>query len=352
MNPAAEPMNPAVDPMIAHADPLNSATTSRPAPARSVLILGANGRFGATAVRAFAAAGWSVLAQARRPIVALPKGARHVAAQLDDTGTLESAAAGARVVIHAINPPYTRWAAEALPLARAGVDLAQRLGATYMLPGNVYNFGADMPAVLSEETPQHPTTRKGRIRCEMEEVLQARAGQGLRSVVIRAGDFFGGGTGSWLDLAIVKSLAKGKLVYPGPLDRVHAWAYLPDLVQAFVAAAGRSDLPAFTRLHFPGHAATGAEFLAAVERAARALGVAPERAFRRGSMPWGVIRAGGLLVPIWREIAEMAYLWDVPHALDGSAMRRLLGPLPATDLDTAMPAALRSLGLGGTQAHR
>ena len=36
-------------------------------------------------------------------------------------------------------------------------------------------------------------------------------------------------------VAIVKALAKGKLVYPGPLDRAHAWAYLPDLAQAFVA---------------------------------------------------------------------------------------------------------------------
>jgi hypothetical protein len=61
-------------------------------------------------------------------------------------------------------------------------------------------------------------------------------------------------------------------------------------------------------------------------------------------MPWGVIRLGGLVVPIWREIAEMAYLWEVPHALDGTAMRRMLGALPSTDIDTAMRQALRALG--------
>ena len=37
-----------------------------------VLILGPSGRLGAAAVRAFAAAGWSVVAQSRRPIACLP----------------------------------------------------------------------------------------------------------------------------------------------------------------------------------------------------------------------------------------------------------------------------------------
>lgn len=316
----------------------------------TVLVLGANGRFGAAATEAFAAAGWSVLAQARRAPASLPAGARHVSIDLADTAGLAAAAAGARVVVYAVNPEYTRWASDAQPLARLGMDVAQRLDATFMLPGNVYNFGERMPARLGEDTPQLPTTRKGRIRVEMEAELQARSAQGLRSVVIRAGDFFGGGRGSWLDLAIVKSLAKGKLVYPGPLDRAHAWAYLPDLAQAFVAAAARSDLPAFTRLHFEGHTRTGAELLAAIERAASALGIAPAGGFRRGGMPWVVIRLGGLVVPIWREIAEMAYLWEVPHAIDGTAMRRALGAVPSTDIDTAMRQALRALQFAAVPA--
>ena len=122
-----------------------------------------------------------------------------------------------------------------------------RLNATFMLPGNVYNYGEPMPAVLAQDTVQHPTTRKGRIRCEIEALLAQRAARGLDGVVIRAGDFFGGGTGSWLDLVITKSLGAGKLVYPGPLDRPHAWAYLPDLARAFVAAALRQQAQAAAR---------------------------------------------------------------------------------------------------------
>ena len=50
--------------------------------------------------------------------------------------------------------------------------------------------------------------------------------------------------------------------------------------------------------------------------------------FKHGGMPWAVLKLGGLVVPMWREIAEMSYLWQVPHALDGSALARAVGPLP------------------------
>lgn len=312
---------------------------------RTALILGANGRFGAAAARAFAAAGWVVLAQARRPGAATFPGIRPLPVPLADVDALVAAAAGATAVVHAINPVYTRWDTEVLPLARMGMEAARRLGARFMLPGNVYNFGEAMPAKLSEDTAQMPTTSKGRIRCDLERELEDRAADGLRSVVIRAGDFFGAGTGSWFDLAVVKSLAQGKLVYPGPLDVPHAWAYLPDLARSFVAVAEHDALPDFARLHFAGYTLTGSELLAAIERAATTLGIAPAGGFRHGSMPWGLIRVGGLVVPLWRALAEMSYLWRVPHALDGTAMERLLGPTRATDLDIALRESLVALGL-------
>ena len=175
--------------------------------------------------------------------------------------------------------------------------------------------------------------------------MAERVRDGLRSVVIRAGDFYGGGSGSWFDLAIVKSLRKGRLVYPGPLDVPHAWAYLPDLARAFVAVAQADDgRTLHRRLHFAGHTLTGAQLLEVIEAAARELGWAPADGFRRGGMPWGLIRTGGLLVPVWREIARMSYLWRVPHALDGRSLEAFVGSLPATPVADAVRAALLGLG--------
>jgi nucleoside-diphosphate-sugar epimerase len=312
---------------------------------RSVLVLGANGRFGRSVVQAFASAGWRVLAQVRRDPAPLPAGATAVRMALADTEGLAAAARGADAVVHAVNPAYTAWSAELLPMARQGMAVAERLGALFMLPGNVYNFGESMPALLREDTPERPTTVKGMLRCELEAEMAERPA--LRSVVIRAGDFFGSGRGSWFDEVIVRSLASGRLTYGGPLDMPHAWAYVPDLARAFVAVAERdSGVAGRRRLHFEGHTLTGAELLQAVQQAAEWLGVRPPRGWKRGAMPWRVIRLGGLLVPMWREIAEMAYLLRVPHALDGRALLDAVGPLPATPLPQALRATLLALGHG------
>lgn len=323
--------------------------------ARTVLVLGARGRFGAAAVRAFAAAGWHVLAQARRAGPRLPDGAVPITTALEDTPTLAAAAVGAEIVVYAVNPPYTAWDTQLLPLARRGMALAERLGALFMLPGNVYGYGERMPARLDEDTPEHPTTAKGGLRVALEAELRERAAAGrLRAAVIRAGDFYGGGTGSWLDLAVVKSLAAGKLVYPGPLDVPHAWAYLPDLAGAFVALAGRrhtdGGAPVFETLHFAGHTLTGRELLDHVEAAAADLGLRPARGFRRGGVPWPLLRAVGVFVPALREVARMSYLWRVPHALDGRRLEARVGPLSSTPPLEALRRALAELGLGAAPA--
>ncbi|MFO1328594.1 MAG: NmrA family NAD(P)-binding protein [Rubrivivax sp.] len=320
-------------------------------PTPIVLVLGAAGRFGAAAVQAFAAAGWRVVAQQRHaPSLALPRGVQLLQAPLDDLDAVVRAASGASVVVYAVNPPYHRWERELLPLFEQGLAIASALKARFMLPGNVYAYGEQMPPRLREDTPERPSTAKGELRARMEARLVSRAADGLDSVVIRAGDFFGGGTGSWLDLAVAKDIARGRLVYPGPLDRVHAWAYLPDLARAFVAVAGDGGRRGCLKLHFAGHAVTGQAFVDAVGAAAASLGLRPEAGFRIGAMPWPLLSVAGLFSPTLREVVRMSYLWRVPHALDGAALARHVGPLPQTPLDVALRQSLLDLGLGGATA--
>ena len=226
-------------------------------PARRVLILGANGRFGLAATQAFVDAGWDVLAQVRRdPAPGMPSGARVIAVPVTDVDRLVELAAGAQVVVHALNPTYTHWAAQVMPLGRLGMDIAERLGARFALPGNVYNYGAGMPAMLDADTPQAATTRKGRLRVELEAEMRRRAPR-LPSVILRGGDYFGSGAGNWFDLVIAKDIAKGRVAYPGSTQLPHAWAYLPDMARALVALCELPALPAFADIPFAGHTLTG-----------------------------------------------------------------------------------------------
>ena len=63
----------------------------------------------------------------------------------------------------------------------------------------------------------------------------------------------------------------------------------------------------------------------------------------------GVMTPGHAPVML-REVVEMAYLWRVPHALDGAALHAAVGPLPVTPIDEALESALVDLGFGARTA--
>ncbi len=320
---------------------------------KTVLILGARGRFGLCAARAFAQAGWQVLAQARGTAGPAIDGVRWLHTDINDTAALAQQAAQASVLVHAINPGYkvATWEREALANLHSSMALAKRLQATLMFPGNVYPFGEDMPAVLTEDTPIQPSNAFARIRADMEREL-AHAAQlanqtgdstpALRSVVIRAGNFFGSGTGSWFDLAMVKDIRKGVFCFPGPMEVATPWAYLPDLAQSFVQVVQRAQqLPAHAVFHFAGHTLSGHDWVRAVQQAVVAKGwLAPGNALRVTSMPWGVMRALAWVVPTWRAVLSQRYLWLTPHRLDNSKLQRLIGAEPHTSLGQALAATL------------
>ena len=317
----------------------------------TVVVLGARGRFGLAAVRAFAQAGWRVLAQVR-PGASGPAvpGVQWLPAALEDTAVLAALVQGAQVVVHALNPAYTRsaWRAQAPVLMDAAIRLSRALGATLMLPGNVYNFGQAMPAVLREDTPQAASSAMGRTRVALERQLAAAVQQGgLKAVVIRAGDFFGSGRGSWFDLLLIKDIRRARFTYRGPLDVPTAWAYLPDLAQAFVeVATRRQELPAFEMLHFAGHSLTGLQWIDVLTPLAQAQGwLAPGKALRTGSLPELMVRLGGLVLPVWAALGDTRYLWHTPHRLANERLTALIGPEPRTPLPQAVRAALADLGL-------
>lgn len=326
-----------------------TSTQSPPNP-DTVLILGGRGRFGLATARAFADAGWCVVAQ-MRPGSVVPQeaqGDRRIAwlgVDLTATQELARAAQGAAVVVHAINPAYTHkaWRTQALPLLDNAIATARALNATLMLPGNIYNFGAGMPGVLREDTPQLAQTVKGQIRIAMEQKMQA---SGVRSVVIRAGDFFGSGQGTWFDSAIVKDIQKGKFVYPGHRDKATAWAYLPDLARTFVAVAKRrAQLKPFEVFHFKGYSVSGQQWVEALNPIARSQGwVKPDASVRFSRLPWALIRLGALFNPTWAALMEMKYLWDTPHSLDNTQLVALIGSEPHAPLAHAARQALADLG--------
>jgi len=220
------------------------------------------------------------------------------------------------------------------------IAAARATGARIALPGNVYNYGPDAWPLLTETSPQNPRTRKGAIRVRMEARLAEVAREGVRSLVVRAGDFFGPvSETSWLTEGWVK---KGKpirsLTLPGPAGIAHAWAYLPDFAESFVRLIERdADLPAFASFNHRGHTLTGNEMAAALERVAG-------RKLARHGFPWLALAAASPFVEMLREMLEMRYLWENEVVMDNARLTGVLGAEPHTPLDQALRTTLEGQG--------
>jgi nucleoside-diphosphate-sugar epimerase len=305
-----------------------------------ILVLGAAGQLGRAAAQAFRTAGWSVASLVRGSSgSAIAAGSELIDVDARDTLAVVEAARGADVVLNALNVPFTQWTSSVLPLTETAIAAARENGATLVFPGNLYVYGAKIPAIVDETTPIDPISRKGEIRAAIEARLRAAADEGTRVIVLRGGDYFGSGSGSYFDRLLVRDIASGGLTYPGPLDVVHEWAYLPDLAEAMRRLVeARATLPPFAQFGFPGHAVTGREMVGAISRACG-------RGFKVSGMPWTMLRLLGAVVPIFRELSEVAYLWSTPHAIDGTRLASVIGDIPFTPLDRAVASALLELGI-------
>jgi nucleoside-diphosphate-sugar epimerase len=313
---------------------------------KTIVILGAAGRIGDAAAKAFLEAGWRVKGVARKAKAAtLRQGVEVVQADAYDLQSLIKAVEGADVILNALNPKYTEWETTVMPLATNVMAAAEASGALHLFPGNVYNFGHAIGMNTAEDALQIPSTAKARIRIDIEDLFRERAEtRGVRTAILRGGDYYGGTKPeSWFDLLILKDLKKNVFTWPGPADLPHAFAYLPDFARAFVALAERREsLKPFEQFHFAGHTLTGTQMRKAAEAAAG-------RTLRHKTMGWTLPKLLGLVMPMMREVTIMSYLWRTPHSLNGAKLDAFAGPLASTPPVDALRAAISDLTLDHVQ---
>ncbi len=281
---------------------------------QQVLILGGSGRFGRNATQAFQAAGWKVHQYNR------------------STDDLTRAAKGMDVIVEGMNASYEHWQKQVPQLTAQVIAAAKVSNSTVIIPGNVYNFGVDAPERLSQSTPHTARNPLGRVRTQMEAAYRAAD---VQVIILRAGDFIDTvPTGIWFDRFLVGKLGKGIFTYPGRMDAMHAWAYLPDMARAVVALANKRDeLAQFEDVPFSGFSLTG-------EDMAQALEAVSGQKLTRKRMSYLPLK---MLAPFWklmRHLVEMSYLWNKPHFLDGARFDELVPDFKPTPLHKALKAAL------------
>jgi nucleoside-diphosphate-sugar epimerase len=300
-----------------------------------VIVLGINGHIGNAVARAFLAAGYAVTGFGRSNKHPIP-GVSFIAGDANDVAQLRAAIGDIDLVVNALNLPYHQWT-EGRKEAQTEKVIAAlgASGKTLLFPGNIYNYAAT-DRVVTPDLAQHPQTPRGEIRVRVENLYRAAAARGdIQFLMLRAGDFFGPGTtGDWFDLAMMTEAKKGKVNVMGVWGVGHSWAYLPDLGRAFVKVAeARTRLGSFENFHFAGHFVTPEQMRDAIAA------IAP-RGTKFGLVARWIFPVIGLVDPIIRDIAKMAYLWETPMELRDPRLDAMLGPNFATPFAEAVAATV------------
>lgn len=266
----------------------------------------------------------------------VPAGVEMMAGDASDAVFTKQAAQGAAVVYNCTNPPYTQWP-ELFPVLQAGVMAgAQAARAKLVVMENLYMYGPTGGETLTEDLPYAATTRKGRVRAKMaQNLLDAHKRGDVRVAMGRASDFFGArGLGSAMGERVFYPALEGKTTqFIGNIDLPHSYTYIPDIGKALVIL-GERDEALGRAWHLPNAPAlTTREFINKVY-------VAAGHPAKISMMPKLMVKGLALVMPILREVNEMAYEFEEPFIVDSSAFEKTFG-LKATPLDAAIPETMK-----------
>jgi nucleoside-diphosphate-sugar epimerase len=280
------------------------------------------GQVGSALAAHLAGLGMAVRAVSRHRPPTLAGDTDWRAADAADPEAAVDAAKGASVVYQCVNAPYTQWPERFPPLQRGVLAAAERNGALLVALENLYGYGPAGGKPMTEDLPLTAATVKGATRAAMTAELLAAAEAGrVRLAIGRASDFFGPGVtaGSVLGERVFgNALAGRRADFIGHPDLLHTYSYVPDIA-AGLATLGTDARAAGEVWHLPGpQTVTTRALLDLVAReAGHPVGIR--------SVPKLAVRALGLVNPMMRELAEMAYEFDEPFVLDTSKYQSAFG---------------------------
>ncbi len=264
----------------------------------------------------------------------------------DDAASVTAAAEGVDTIIYLVGVPYDHFELHPV-LMRKTLDGAIAAGVKrFVLIGNVYPYGAPITPTVAETHPRNPTTYKGKMRKEQEDILlQAHAEGKIEATILRLPDFYGPG----VDLSFLHGLFQaaangGTANLVGPIDRPHDFMFVPDVGPVVLDLAAKPE--AYGRWwNF-----AGAGTITPKEIASRVFAMAGRKPKLRVAGKT-MLRIAGLFNPLMRELVEMNYLQTTPLLMNDQALAGLLGPVHKTPYPEGLRLTLEAYRASASKLH-
>ncbi|WP_068153492.1 NAD-dependent epimerase/dehydratase family protein [Rhodococcoides corynebacterioides] len=287
------------------------------------VVVGA-GPVGTHLARLLVARGSEVVLVSRRG-VGVP-GATAAALDAADTDGLTALTEGAVALYNCVNPAdYTQWQSVWPPIARSLRTVAERTGAVLAVTGCLYPYGPVPDGVMREGMPDAATDAKGVLRASMwAELADAHRAGTLRAVEVRASDYVGTGVGPNGHVTRVLPAARaGRTAWVvDAADVPHSFTDVLDEARALIAVV--DDPSTWGQVW---HAPTNppVTLRRAIGDVLEAAGLPPVPV---RVIPRVVTRAGGLVVPMMRELNALSYQRTQHYEIDSTRSQETLRLAP------------------------
>lgn len=260
-----------------------------------------------------------------------PKKVNHsdelFAADLSDPTMIDKTVQGSTVVYMTIGFPYRIkiWRKNWPALMNATIEACKKYNSKLVFFDNVYLYDREFLDPMTEETPVRPSSKKGKIRAEIANMLMKEVQEGkLEGLIARAADFIAP-TNSILTEMVYKNLQKDKKAdWFASLNKVHNFTFSEDAGRATALLGNTPD--AFNQVwHLPSihQRLTGKEW---IDLFASQMKITPK--YR--TLSSGILGLLGIFIPILKEFREMIYQYDRNYFFDSSKFENRFGIHPVT----------------------
>lgn len=238
---------------------------------------------------------------------------------------------GSGITYITIGFPYKTkvWEQNWIPFIRNVIAACLTHNSKLVFFDNVYAIGGDNVNHITENSPISPTSRKGKIRAEVDSLILGNMDKNnLQAIIARAPDFFGGTArqNSIMMNLVYDNLVKSKKAQWFCNSKVvHSMGYVPDLAKG-MAILGNTP-QAFNQIwNLPTDTQkiTGEEW---INLFAAAMGTKNSYSV----IPGWLVGTLGFFMPAMKEIADMNYQYDRDYYFDSTKFNNFFNFTPTSN---------------------
>jgi nucleoside-diphosphate-sugar epimerase len=249
---------------------------------------------------------------------------------------------GASHVYLCVGVPYNRklWETQWPIIMSNVIDACAEIGARIIFLDNIYMYGPHpLPVKFDENMSQRPTSKKGKIRKLISDMLlDAHRSGKVKAVIGRSADFYGPKTTyTPLYTSFLENILQGK--NPGWLGKAHTkhtYSYSPDNGRALVTLA-LEDSCYGEAWHLPVSAPW------TIEEILELINVELGTGFELKFLGQGMQAFLSLFIPILREVRDVGYMFTEDYVMSADKFLSKFPDFEVTRFEEGMKEMIRDL---------